>query len=128
MSENHLDRGEHDVLGTVRNICLGYPEATETEKWDNPAFLVREKIFLLVSRHEDGRIAMWVKAPPGVQEALIAAEPDRYFKPPYLGPKGWVAAWVSPETNPAWTTLEDLIDESYRLIAPKRLVNLLGSA
>ncbi len=114
------------ILNPLRDICLSYPEAAEAIAFGSPTFKVRSKIFAMVSK-PDTRVSVWCKAPPGGQEAWLATDPDRYYAPPYLGPKGWIAAWVSPECSPDWGAIEDIIDESYRLIAPKRLVAQLGS-
>lgn len=110
-----------EVMAPLREVCLDYPEAVETEAFGSPTFQVRSKNFAMVHK-PDHRVAVWCKAPPGAQEAWIATDPGRYFKPPYLGPKGWVAAWISPECEPDWEAIAEIVDESYRLVAPKRLV------
>jgi hypothetical protein len=63
---------------------------------------------------------MTLKAGPGVQEALVASDPGRFFVPKYVGSKGWIGARL--ETNQDWIELAGLITDSYRLIAPKRLI------
>jgi predicted DNA-binding protein (MmcQ/YjbR family) len=106
----------------VRRICRRLPEATEKPFGGHtaPAFRVRDKLFAMVS--EDRR-SLTVKAAPGVQQMLVASDPDRFFVPRYVGPKGWVGVWVGPGTD--WEELGELVEDSYRLIAPKRLVALL---
>lgn len=129
MTESH-PRIEIDpaIMAPLREICLPYPEATEGEPFGTPAFQVRRKNFAMVSAM-DGRVSVWCKAAPGVQEALIAAEPDRYFRPPYVGPKGWIGVWLSADaTPPEWEAVADAVDDSYRLIAPKRLVKELDAS
>ncbi len=106
----------------LRQICLAFPEAQERETWGNPTFRVRERIFAL-ARRGDGRVSVWFKAPEGSQTILVGAAPDRFFAPPYLGPKGWVAMRLDPE--PDWGEVARLVTRSYRLIAPKRLARLL---
>lgn len=115
------------IMTPLREICLPYPEAAEAEPFGTPAFQVRRKNFAMVSAM-DGRVAVWCKAAPGVQEALIAAEPDRYFRPPYVGPKGWIGIWLFASATPdEWEAVADAVDDSYRLIAPKRLVKQLDA-
>jgi hypothetical protein len=115
------------IMAPLREICLPYPEAAEAEAFGTPTFQIRRKNFAMVN-YTDGRASVWCKAAPGVQEAMIAAEPDRYFRPPYLGPKGWIGAWLSADaTPPEWEAIADVIDDSYRLIAPKRLVKQLDT-
>jgi hypothetical protein len=75
--------------------------------------------------YEGGRPSVWVKAPEGAQEALFAEEPDRFFVPPYGGGKGWVGVHLDTRAVD-WDELADLVEESYRLIAPKRLAALLA--
>lgn len=104
-----------EALARVRAICLALPEASEQETWGGPTFRVRAKIFAM-PRSDDGRPSVWCKAPAGVQSMLIAADPDRFFFPPYVGAKGWTG--VRLDTAVDWEELTDLIADSYRLIAP----------
>ncbi|MQA95454.1 MAG: MmcQ/YjbR family DNA-binding protein [Streptosporangiales bacterium] len=107
-----------DVIGTVRRICLALPEAVEKPFGGHtaPSFRVRDKLYVMTS--EDGT-AMMFKAGPGVQEALVSSAPDRFFVPAYVGNKGWVGARLDVDQD--WDELAELVEESYRLIAPKRL-------
>lgn len=109
------------IMAPLREICLDFPEAVEAEVFGSPTFQIRTKHFAMIHK-PDARVSVWRQAPPGAQEAYVQSEPERYFAPPYLGPKGWIAAWISPESNPDWAAIADMVDESYRLIAPKRLV------
>ena len=83
-SEDHVSR--------VRRICLALPGASEKPSHGEPTFFVSKKVFAMYSNnhHHDGHIAVIVPAPPGHQEALIAASPKTYYRPPYVGVKGWV--------------------------------------
>ncbi|MFC6081739.1 MmcQ/YjbR family DNA-binding protein [Sphaerisporangium aureirubrum] len=114
--------GDEDVLTRVRDICLSLPEAEERSFGGHtaPSFRVRDKLFLMTS--EDGTY-MTFKAAPGVQEALVTSAPDRYFVPAYVGHKGWVGARL--DTGQDWSELAELIEDSYRMIAPKRVAALL---
>jgi hypothetical protein len=73
----------------------------------------------------DNRIALWCKAPPGAQGILVGADPERFFAPPYVGPKGWIGVRLDRPTD--WGEIADLVTDSYRMTAPKRLVALLGT-
>jgi predicted DNA-binding protein (MmcQ/YjbR family) len=106
-------------LARLRTICLALPEAVEKETWEAPTFRVRDKIFAMV-HDTDGRPGVWCKAPPGVQAILIEADPTRFFRPPYVGPKGWIGVWLDIEVD--WDEMADLIGRSYRMTAPKRLL------
>ena len=83
---------------------------------------MRDKIFAMQHPH-DGRPSLWCKAEPGVQELLVGAEPQRFFRPPYVGQHGWIGAWLDVTLD--WDELGDLIEESYRRTAPKRLLGEL---
>ncbi|TMQ90280.1 MmcQ/YjbR family DNA-binding protein [Actinomadura soli] len=111
-----------DVRSRIREVCLSLPEATEKPFGGHtaPSFRVRDKLFVMTS--EDG-LSMTFKAGAGVQEALVAENPDRFFVPKYVGSKGWVGAHLNVEHD--WDEMAELIEDSYRLIAPKSLVNLL---
>lgn len=105
-------------LDRLRTICLSLPEAEERETWEQATFRVRDKIFAMhVDR--DGRPAFWCKAPPGSQAILVGADPDRFFVPPYVGPKGWVGMWLDRRVD--WREVEELVKRSFRLTAPKKL-------
>lgn len=111
-----------DPSARIREICLALPEAAEKPFGGHtaPSYRVRDKLFVMTS--EDG-LSMTFKAGPGVQEALVAEDPERFFVPKYVGPKGWVGARLDVDHD--WDEMAELIEDSYRLIAPKRLTNLL---
>jgi predicted DNA-binding protein (MmcQ/YjbR family) len=111
-----------DVPVRLREICLSLPEAVEKSIGGHtaPSFRIRDKLFVMTS--EDGG-SMTFKAGPGVQEALVASDPERFFVPAYVGAKGWVGARLDVDQD--WDELAELIEDSYRMIAPKRLAALL---
>ncbi|RAY11908.1 MmcQ/YjbR family DNA-binding protein [Actinomadura craniellae] len=114
--------GDGDVLARLRDICLSLPEAVEKPFGGHtaPSFRIRDKLFAMTS--EDGT-SMMVKAGPGVQEALVAESPERFFVPAYVGSKGWVGARLDVDQD--WDEIAELVEDSYRLIAPKRLAALI---
>ncbi len=109
---------QDEPLERLRAICLALPEASEQGGVGNPSFKVRDKIFAM--RHSvDGCMSMWCKAPPGVQDILVDSNPERFFVPPYVGHHGWVGIWLDGELD--WEEIADLVHDSYRMTAPKRL-------
>jgi hypothetical protein len=108
----------------LRRLCLALPEAHEVEAWGAPTFRVRNKLFAMFAHannhHDGGRPAVWCKAGPGNQELMVQAEPQRFFRPPYVGPSGWVGVWLDRQVD--WPELAGLLQDSYRLVAPKRLI------
>lgn len=113
---------DSDVHARIREICSSFPEVTEKPFGGHtaPSYRVRDKLFVMTS--EDG-LSMTFKAAPGVQEALVKEAPERFFVPKYVGSKGWVGARLDVDHD--WDEMAELIEDSYRLIAPKRLVKLL---
>ena len=109
-------------LRRLRPICLALPEAEERETWGEPTFRVRDKIFCM-HRSDTGAPALWCKAPPGSQAILIGADPQRFFVPPYVGHHGWVGIWLDVPVE--WEHLAQLVRESYRMTAPKRLLKAM---
>jgi hypothetical protein len=109
-----------DQIQRVRRICLALPEASEKLSHGEPTFFVRKKVFAMCANnhHNDGRIAVWLPAPMGLQETLIASAPEVYFKPPYVGVRGWVGVNLN-KINDA--DLASHIREGWFRVAPKKL-------
>ena len=114
------------IMERMRVICRPLPEAEESEAFGAPTFKIRNKNFAMLHM-QDGRTSVWCKSSMEEQQALIHSEPERYFAPPYVGPNGWVAAWLDDDADPDWDEIDDIITESYRLIAPKRLVKAMDT-
>lgn len=110
------------ILNQLRTICLALPETSEHGGVGNPTFRVRDKIFAMQHSVND-RPSMRCKAPAGAQEVLVESNPDRFFVPPYVGHHGWIGVWLDVELD--WDEIADLIEDSYRITAPKRLRALL---
>jgi hypothetical protein len=108
----------------LRGICLALPEAAEQETWDHPTWCLRGRIFCMWRPMPDGSAALWCKAPRGVQEMLVEADPDRFFRPPYVGPKGWIGLVLTGHVD--WGEVAALVTRSWRMTAPKRLAATLS--
>jgi len=78
------------------------------------------------NHHHDGRLAIWCAAPDGMQRDLIAADPQRYFRPPYVGHRGWIGARL--DITPDWRQIAALVTDAYRIVAPPKLVARLEAA
>lgn len=115
---------ESDAIIRIRAICLTLPEAEERPFGGHtaPSFRIRDKLF--VSIHEDGS-AMVLKGGQGVQQALVGSDPKRFFVPAYVGHRGWVG--INLDCDLDWMELTELIHDSYRLTAPRRLAALVGA-
>jgi predicted DNA-binding protein (MmcQ/YjbR family) len=104
----------------VREICMALPGATERASHGEPAWFVKDKrqFAMFANHHHDDRVAVWIAARPGTQEGLIASDPTRFFRPPYVGPRGWVGIWLDVEVD--WNEVSDLIEDAFRHITAKR--------
>ena len=120
-----MDRSP-DVAGRRKRLvalCRALPEAeAERAGATHLAFKVRKKIFAyyLHDHHGDGRIALVCKAPPGEQGHLVEADPDRYFVPAYVGPKGWVGLRLDT-ARVDWRAVKHLVSVAHYLTAPSTL-------
>ena len=114
-------------LTRLRRLCLALPEAHEVAAWGEPTFRVKNKLFAMYAdaadHHGGGRNAVWCKAAPGNQALMVKAAPDRFFVPPYVGPSGWVGIYLDADTD--WDELADLLRDSWRMTAPKKLIAML---
>ena len=112
----------------LRDICLALPETSEVEAWGEPTFRVKGKIFAMHAssgtHHSPDRPAVWILSVSVEQDFVIRARPDRYFKPPYVGPSGWIGAWL--DQNPPWNEIEELVRDGWRRRAPKKVAALLA--
>lgn len=117
-----------DPLERLRAICMALPEVTERLSHGAPTWFVRDKS-VFVTFWEHGHHAsdfphLWCAAPAGVQGELVATEPSRFFRPPYVGGRGWLGVRLDVEVD--WDEIAEICEEAYRVIAPKRLVATLG--
>jgi hypothetical protein len=116
------------AVARLRKICLALPEAAEVEAWGEPTFRVNGKIFAMHAssgtHHGAGRPAVWILSVSMEQDLVLRARPDRYFKPPYVGPSGWIGAWL--DNSPPWGEIEELLRDGWRRRAPKKIAALLA--
>ena len=98
----------------VRRICLGLPGAAEKTSHGAPAFFAKKQFVMLwPSGHHDHDFPhLWCAAPPGAQEALVAAEPGRFFKPPYVGGRGWLGVRLDGRVD--WHEIQALCEDAFR--------------
>jgi predicted DNA-binding protein (MmcQ/YjbR family) len=116
------------LIERARRICLALPDAQEKVSHGEPTwFAGAGKVFAMVDDHHHGapHLSLWLPASRGAQEALVASDPDRYFRPPYVGHRGWVG--VVLDTKPDWDVVAELVENAYRLVASRRLVARLDA-
>ncbi len=106
---------------------MALPEVTERLSHSEPTWFVRDKktFVMFADHHHDDRLAFWCAAPEGAQTSLVAAYPDRFFRPPYVGVRGWLGVYLDVPVD--WDEVAVIVEDAYRVVAPKKLVALLGS-
>ena len=112
-------------LARVRTACLELPETTERLSHGGPAFFVKDKVcfvMFLDDHHDDGRLAIWCAAPEGVQSEMVETEPERFFRPPYVGHRGWLGVELA-EVSAA--ELRAISREAFCSVAPPTVRKLL---
>ena len=117
-----MNKDQLDPLERLRRICSKLPETTEKLSHGEPTFFVKDKVFVMFAdnHHNDGHIAVWLPVPSGFQNTLIESAPEIFFKPPYVGVRGWVGIELDHIND------QDLtyhIQVAWELIAPKRLLS-----
>jgi hypothetical protein len=122
--------GRTPELDAVRNIVLALPAVNERLSHGEPCFFVRDRrplCYFHDDHNDDGRMSLWCPAPPGAQEELVSAEPERFFKPP-ASSRGVFSSWLgmyldTTGTNKVdWREVTAILKDAYRVVAPKKLV------
>jgi hypothetical protein len=120
-----------DPLPRLRALCTALPEVTEKLSHGSPTWFVRKTFVMFVGEHHGERLGFWCAAPPGVQEEMVAEDPDRFFRPPYVGHRGWLGVYLDGGgdgdggRDVDWDEVAEIVQEAYRTVAPKKLVALL---
>jgi hypothetical protein len=111
------------LVKRLREICLALPEAGERLSHGEPTwFAGKGKVFAMLDNHHHGspHLSVWLPQPMDVQESLIELDPERFFRPPYVGPSGWVG--VVLDTKPDWQMVQRLVRDAFVFVATKKLV------
>jgi hypothetical protein len=120
---------DHDaLLARLRAIIEAWPETSEKISHGAPTWWGGRKTFARFhgGAYDDGRPGVWFKAEEGAQEALIEADPRRFYRPKYLGPTGWVGLRLDGEVD--WNEVRVLLEDGYRLVAPERALRAIDAA
>lgn len=111
-----------EAIDRVRRICLALPGTWEKISHGEPTWFVGKKVFAMFSNnhHNDGHLAVTMPAAIGIQQMLIKKSPQKFYSPPYVGCRGWIGIEVNRVSD---KELGLHINEAWRLIAPKKLLN-----
>ena len=110
-----------EILEEIRSASLALPGAYEKLSHGAPCFFIEKKgqfSFFVNDHHGDGRLALWLATPPGLQESLIEEDPSSYFRPPYVGVRGWIGVRLDRELD--WQEVKDLIELAHSTISAKK--------
>jgi hypothetical protein len=115
-------RTDGELLQSIRELCMSFPQTQERVSHGEPAWFAggRRMFLTLADHHHDNRVAFWAAAQDGVQRHLLEDEPTFFFRPPYVGARGWIGMWI--DRHPDWDRVELLVDEAWRTVAGPRLV------
>ena len=115
------------LVERVRHLCMAFPRTQERLSHGEACWFVGGKrmFVMFADHHHDDRVAFWAAADDGVQRHLVEDEPDHFFRPPYVGPRGWVGMWL--DDRPDWDRVELLVEEAWRCIAGPRLIKELAA-
>jgi hypothetical protein len=106
------------ALARLRAIRETLPETSERPSHGAPSFFYREKrcfLMLVDDHHADGRFALWCAAPAGAQELLTAADPAKFFRPPYVGHRGWLGVMLHGKVD--WDDIAGIVEDAYATVA-----------
>jgi hypothetical protein len=117
-----------NVEQRIRSICLAYPGVTERLSHGAPSFFAGKQFLTIwTDGHHDHRFPhLWCAAPPGVQDELASSEPDRFFRPPYVGTRGWIG--VRLDAGIDWSEMESICQDAFRTVAPRKLIAALDDS
>ena len=117
-----------DLEDRIRGICSALPGPTERLSHGAPAFYAgKQYLMLWIDGHHDHDFPhLWFAAPSGAQDELIMSEPGRFFRPPYVGGRGWVGLRLDKPVD--WKELASICEEAFRTVAPKKLIALLDAS
>ena len=108
------------TIERLRRLCLALPEVAERQSHGEASWFVAGKQFVTTAdHHHDDRLGAWCAAPEGAQEMLVQADPTRFFRPAYVGHRGWLGVYLDIEVD--WGEIAIVIERAYRRVAPKRL-------
>jgi hypothetical protein len=121
MAHPRMYDDSNPAIERLRKLCLALPETAEKEAWGECTFRVGGKMFAMTDNdhHHSGHVAVWIAAPAMAQEILVRSDPERFFKPPYVGHKGWVGVRLDVKVD--WKQLAGILKDGHSMTAPKRL-------
>ena len=117
----------NDPLLQLRDICMALPEVSERLSHGEPTWFAGKRSFVMYANYHHGaRLAFWCAAPEGALELLMSLKPDKIFKPPYVGVRGWLGVYLDVPLD--WNEIEDIVRDAYVKVATPKLLAKLRTA
>jgi hypothetical protein len=106
-----------DPVSRLRQLCMALPDVTERMSHGEPCWFIKgKKAFVtLADHHHDDRLGFWCAGAQGAQESLISSNPERYFRPPYVGHRGWIGVYLDVDCD--WAEISELVAEAHETVA-----------
>ena len=103
----------------LRTICMSFPGASEKLSHGEPTWFVKGRSFAMTAdHHHDDRVAVWLAAAAGRQESLVETDPERFFRPPYVGGRGWIGVYLDVPVD--WDELRVLVGDAHATVSERR--------
>ena len=107
-----------ECLRRLRELCLSWPGVSERVSHGEPSWFVKRQFVTLADHHHDDRFGFWAAAPEGAQQRWIALDPERFFRPPYVGGRGWIGVYLDVEQD--WDDIAEIVGDAYAMVAPRQ--------
>jgi hypothetical protein len=109
-----------EAIERIRRICLALPQTSERLSHGEPAWFVKGRLFATTAdHHHDDRFSLWCAAPEGAQEMLVQADPERFFRPPYVGGRGWLGVYLDNAGGLVdWDEVAAILARAHAAVSP----------
>jgi hypothetical protein len=107
-----------ECLRRLRELCVALSGVSERVSHGEPSWFVKKQFVTLADHHHDDRFGFWAAAPQGAQERWIALDDGRFFRPPYVGGRGWIGVYLDVEQD--WDDIAEIVGDAHAVVAPKR--------
>lgn len=124
-----MKRTDQALVTRLRKLCMAFPDTLERPSHGEPTWRAgKGRVFAVLDNHHHGaaHLSVWAPMPPGMQHTLIEMDGDRFFRPPYVGPSGWVGMVL--DTKPEWALVEKVLREAWLHVAGVKLRARLAPA
>lgn len=106
-----------ESMQRVRDLCVALPGVTERVSHGEPSWFVKKQFATFADNHHDDRVAFWAAAPEGAQERWLALDGSRFFRPPYVGGRGWIGIYLDVEQD--WDDIAEIIDSAHLVVTSR---------